>query len=68
MPLHAGRGDDPVRDADRVFRLPSNPAIVRKDAEDRRLTERRWTEAGRLPLPAPKSCARILIELKVHRR
>ncbi|MBK8974673.1 MAG: site-specific integrase [Planctomycetes bacterium] len=66
--LHARRGDDPVRDADRVFRLPSKIAtIVRKDAETAGLTAERGAGRKRVDFHClRKSCARILIELKVH--
>ncbi|MFO1053934.1 MAG: site-specific integrase [Planctomycetota bacterium] len=66
--LHARQGREPVRNAERVFHVPSKIAeLVRKDAEFAGLTAERGATAKRVDFHGlRKSCARILVELKVH--
>ncbi|MBI5853041.1 MAG: site-specific integrase [Planctomycetes bacterium] len=66
--LQASRGAGPVPDSDRVFHVNSKLArLVRKDAEFAGLASEHGITAKRIDFHClRKSCARILIELKVH--
>lgn len=66
--LQANRGDGPVQDADAVFHVNSKLArLVRKDAEHAGLISEHGITARRVDFHClRKSCARILIELKIH--
>ncbi|MFO1053974.1 MAG: site-specific integrase [Planctomycetota bacterium] len=66
--LRARLGKDRVLDTERVFHVPSKIAeLVRKDAEFAGLTSERGATPKRVDFHClRKSCARILVELKVH--